>query len=225
MCEYKPSSRCVRSASPPRQAASILLTSAIPRRPSAVAIPQRPTFAVAVFPPTLPGDEGFGNVLAQQTPIPQHSPLASSPWSHRGSEDMGDSFTHWPGFDVVGQSSTPASTGQYAWSTEPSNISMCILPCEDGCTSHSDEVHGAIRALRAHRPTPSQWASGNWSSGGQAWTLAPAMLPDAGNIAWPFASHTPELAHLPVAQPMQNSELLSICMYPAGLFPARLLYT
>lgn len=223
VCEYKPSNRCVQCLMHYHHRGSNEKTSYLPelckpRRPSAVAIPQWPAFAVTVFPPILRGYEGFDSAIAQHGSLDQHSPL-TSPWSHRGSGKMGDSFPPWPGLDVMGQPSTPPSPGQYAWSTDVSSISMCILACQEGCTSHSDEVHDAIRTLRAYRSTPGHWAGGNRTLGSNTWTLAPAALPDADGIAWPLASLSPELPHHPVPQTMQNSELLSICMYPTGPFP------
>lgn len=99
---------------------------------------------------------------------------------------------------------------------------MCVLGCEEGCTAHSDEVHDAIRMLRGYRSTPSYWASHSWSMGGHAWTMMPAGLPGGGGgggggesggggIPWPVRSPDQELARLPVAQTMQDTELLSIC--------------
>lgn len=121
----------------------------------------------------------------------------------------------WPGFGFFGQPSPAAPVtppGQYAWSTDHEIISMSILACEEGCTSHSEDVHDAIRTLRAYRAVPNHHlAIGGWNAGAYAWTMVPTAMPGAGDIQWPVATPAQELVHLPVPQTMQNAELLSTC--------------
>lgn len=87
---------------------------------------------------------------------------------------------------------------------------MSIIGCEEGCTSHSDEVHDAIRTLHAYRPGQNHWTSPGWAPQ-SAWTLVPAMSPGASNFSWPVPGPAQPLIPVPAAQAMQNSELLSIC--------------
>lgn len=123
-------------------------------------------------------------------------------------------LSSWPGYDPFGQPPTPVSTAQYAWNTDQQSLSMSVIGCDEGCTSHSDEVHDAIRTLQACRsPIHNLWASSNWTLGHSAWTLAPTMYPEPGGISWPVAGSGPGLVQVPVTQAMGDAELLSICKY------------
>ncbi|SPQ24939.1 b145e114-46ea-418d-aa4b-d488dc226038 [Thermothielavioides terrestris] len=99
---------------------------------------------------------------------------------------------------------------------------MCVIACEDGCSLHSDEVHEAIRLLRGRRPMQSPWASAGLVPGHSAWTLVPMVPPGAGGISWPAASPAQELVPVPVAQQMQDSEILSIYVKFLSQFTASL---
>ncbi|GAB1313810.1 hypothetical protein MFIFM68171_04020 [Madurella fahalii] len=192
------------------------------RRPSAVAVPQNPAFTVSLFPPTLTGDGGFDTEIFRHPSLPQISSLAS-PWSQRSSQDVEKTLTRWPGFDVLNHSPTTSSPSTYAWSTEPGNLAAFAPSCDDGCTLHSDEIHDAVRTLRAYRPTSRPWPGGSWDLEGNVWTVAPALSPGGvGSIPWPVANPAQELAHLPVAQTMQNAELLSIYVKFMSQFKASL---
>jgi hypothetical protein len=121
---------------------------------------------------------------------------------------------NWPGYDLFGQSPTMSSTEEYGWSTDQQSLSMSVIGCDEGCTSHSNEVHEAIRTLQACRsPIHNQWASSNWTLGYSAWSLAPAMYPEPGGISWPVADPDQVLVQVPVTQPMGDAELLMICKF------------
>lgn len=207
MCEYRTAGpRCVRCPLPQRS--SEILTQRNPRRQSGVAMPQRPAFAVSLSPPAPSRNDGY-NLDPLRLP-PQQSPLLS-PWGQQQSPNVGDVFSNWPGFGFLGQ--PPSSPGgQYPWSTDQQTLSMCIVACGDGCTAHSDEVHDAIRTLNAYRPTHSQWANNSWVPADSAWTLVPTVPVDPGGIPWPGpGGEAEEYVQMPVAQAMQNTELLSVC--------------
>jgi hypothetical protein len=220
-CEYKqPRHRCVSvpdlRTKRPHEHRRSCLPGGHDSRPSAVVVPQRPSFAVSLSPPALSRNRGFDIEAFRQPPVPQHSPLLS-PWGYqRNSQDVGEMLPNWPAFDAFGRSPTTTptptstSTGQYAWTTDQQSLSMSFIACEDGCTAHSDEVHEAIRTLTAYRSNQNQWAS-SWTQGHSAWSMVPNMSPAAGNIPWPVADPTQELGQMPVPQPMQNAELLSVC--------------
>jgi hypothetical protein len=121
----------------------------------------------------------------------------------------------WLGFNFLdhqNSSMPPPSTVQYAWSTDQHSLSIRINACEDGCTAHSDEVHEAIQLLLAYQSPPISWANSNWIPGyNSAWTLVPTVPASACGISWPLADLAQELVPMPVSQPMQNSDLISIC--------------
>ncbi|AEO62235.1 uncharacterized protein THITE_2106184 [Thermothielavioides terrestris NRRL 8126] len=68
----------------------------------------------------------------------------------------------------------------------------------------------------------SPWASAGLVPGHSAWTLVPMVPPGAGGISWPAASPAQELVPVPVAQQMQDSEILSIYVKFLSQFTASL---
>ncbi|KAL2128387.1 hypothetical protein VTI74DRAFT_9257 [Chaetomium olivicolor] len=193
------------------------------RRPSGAAVPQRPAFAISLSPPAPSRNEAFNIDPLRHPPIPQHSPLLS-PWpQQQSSQDVGDIFSNWPGFGFLGQPASPSSPGgEYSWSTDQQRLSMCIVACEEGCTSHSGEVHDAIRTLHAYRSTRSQWANNSWVAGDSAWTLVPTVPVDPAGIPWPVPGESQDYVQIPVTQPMQNSDLLSVFIKFLSQFTASL---
>jgi hypothetical protein len=210
-------------------------------RVSAVAVPQRPAFAVSPFPPTLSADGPFDTEPFQQSTLSQ--PLAP-PWAQRGgSQGIGESPAQWPGFELRVSSHSPTNPAaeQYAWSTEPGTLYWLVTACEDDCTQHSNEVHAAVRILRAHRSGSRHWDTtdtSSWNPENNSWPVARGFTPSSSsssnnnnNIFWSAADPTQGLIHLAGAQnhAMRNSELLSICtpgcpslfrnLFPFGPFP------
>ncbi|KAK3901686.1 oleate activated transcription factor 3 [Staphylotrichum tortipilum] len=222
LCEYKPSIRCVWSKFPPAPQAGTedLADPGRDRRPSAVGFPQRPAFAVSPSPSAHARSGGFNPEALRQPPISQPSPLFP-PWNPQpqNSEDVGDLL--WPGFDFFGQSPTPTLTAQHAWSADQQSLFTSIIGCEEGCTSHSEDVHDAIRILHAYRPGQSQWAGNSWAPA-SAWTLVPAMSFGTSGLSWPGADLAQDLVSAPVVRVMPNSELLIIFIKFMSQFTASL---
>ena len=183
------------------------------RRSGGIVVPQRPAFAVSLT-SAAPAKRGSFGAEALCSPLaPQPSPLVS-PWGQqqRNGEDVDGVVPGWPGFDIFTLPPTPNLAGQYAWSTDQQTLSMAISACEEGCTSHSDEVHNAIQTLQAYGPVRNQWtSSSNWSQDYSAWTLVPAVPPEPGTISWPVEVPAQGLGRMPVPQIMQDEELLTVC--------------
>jgi hypothetical protein len=175
-------------------------------------VPQRPAFAVSLT-SAAPAKRGSFGTEALCSPLaPQPSPLVS-PWGQqRNGEGVGGGVSGWPGFDIFALPPTPSLAGQYAWSTDQQTLSMTISACEEGCTSHSDEVHNAIRTLQAYGSVQNHWTtSSNWSQDYSAWTLVPAVPPETGAISWPVEAPGQGLGRMPAPQVMQDDELLTVC--------------
>ncbi|KXX74417.1 Oleate activated transcription factor 3 [Madurella mycetomatis] len=222
LCEYKPGNRCAKLKTPIQDRDALRSPAVIPRRPSAVAVQRHPAFTISLFPPTLTGDGGSDNETFRHPYLPQISPLPS-PWNQHSSRDAGEMPARRPGFDTPGHSLTTSSPSAYAWSTDRGNLATLISSCDDGCTSHSDEIHDAVRTLRVYRPTSMPWPSDGWSSESNTWTVSPVLPPgDVGGVPWPVANPAQELVHLPVAQTMKNAELLSIYVKLISQFKASL---
>ncbi|KAH6844926.1 hypothetical protein B0I37DRAFT_392272 [Chaetomium sp. MPI-CAGE-AT-0009] len=100
---------------------------------------------------------------------------------------------------------------------------MAITTCEEGCTSHSDEVHDAIRILRAYGPVQNHWTTrSDWTQEHSAWPLVPAVAPEPGTISWPVGASGQGLDGMPVMQAMQDEELLAIFVNFVSQFTASL---
>ncbi|AEO55841.1 hypothetical protein MYCTH_101172 [Thermothelomyces thermophilus ATCC 42464] len=91
---------------------------------------------------------------------------------------------------------------------------MSITACQDGCTctSHSAEVHHAIRTLRAYRSAQDGWSSTSWSQGQEisAWILVPAVFTEPDSLSWPISDPVQGLGRTLSAQTMPNQELLMV---------------
>ncbi|KAK3301447.1 uncharacterized protein B0H64DRAFT_370561 [Chaetomium fimeti] len=132
-------------------------------------------------------------------------------------------MSSWPGFNLFTLPPTPSLPGQYAWSTDQQTLSMVITTCVEGCTSHSDEVHNAIRTLQAYGPVQHHWtARSNWTQEHSAWTLVPAVSPEPGTISWPVGVSAQGLGGMPVMQTMRDEELLAIFVNFVSQFTASL---
>lgn len=175
-------------------------------------VPQRPAFAVSLT-PAAPARRGSFGAESLCSPLPpQHSPLVS-PWGgQRHGENADGAASSWPGFDIFALPPTPSLAGQYAWSTDQQTLSMAITACEEGCTSHSDEVHNAIQTLKAYGSVQGHWTTAsNWGQEHSAWTLVPAVPPEPGTLSWPIEVPGQGLGRMPAPQVMQNEELLAVC--------------
>ncbi|KAL2175860.1 uncharacterized protein P884DRAFT_278995 [Thermothelomyces heterothallicus CBS 202.75] len=89
---------------------------------------------------------------------------------------------------------------------------MSITACQDGCTSHSAEVHHAIRTLQAYRSAQDGWSSTSWSQGQEisAWTLVPAVFTEPDSLSWPISDVVQGLGRTLSARTMPNQELLMV---------------
>ncbi|KAL1840436.1 hypothetical protein VTJ49DRAFT_474 [Mycothermus thermophilus] len=194
------------------------------RRPSAVAMPQRPTFSSSVSPPIMPRSPVNLNPL-QPPPVAQ-PPLLSPSWNQRRpSQNAEEAAPTWSIPGLTNQGPVPSTPEQYAWSTDQLSLATSIVACHDSCTLHSNEVHEAIRLLHEYRGSTQQVATSNaWTQPGySAWTLVPAMtVQEPGGIPWPAVDPRGELVQTPVAKAMGDAELLTIfvkfiCQFTASL--------
>ncbi|EAQ92261.1 hypothetical protein CHGG_00496 [Chaetomium globosum CBS 148.51] len=100
---------------------------------------------------------------------------------------------------------------------------MAITACEEGCTSHSDEVHNAIQTLKAYGSVQGHWTTAsNWGQEHSAWTLVPAVPPEPGTLSWPIEVPGQGLGRMPAPQVMQNEELLAVFVNFLSQFTASL---
>lgn len=161
-------------------------------------------------------NQGFNSAISQHSPLPapQISPVPAQ-WGHRNSADLTNAFLQWPGLSVPSpQPSTPASpppAGHYAWNTSQDTLSMCILPCREGCTEHSTQVHEAITMLRAYRPVPNIPSGASWNPSNFTWSFGP-IPSGSGGISWPTASPVHQFSNQLPRLLMGDAELLSVCM-------------
>lgn len=146
------------------------------------------------------------------------SPLssASKPWGgyHGENVSIGEIAAPWPCVDVLNQPPGPIYPSPYAWSTTQSTLSTYILVCEEGCTSHSDDVHEAVAMLQAYRSTANQLSPGHWSPETGAWVPGQSSTNAGGGRFWSTSGNPQGLVHPSMSQPMQNSDLLTTCMSP-----------
>lgn len=185
------------------------------RRPASVPLPQQSAFIVSLSPsnPTRSENSNVGDPR-QRFPL-EIFPFVSSWDQQRSHGDAGSNLSGWPSFCLSEQpsSSAPALAGQYSWSTDQQCLSMSITACQDGCTSHSAEVHHAIRTLQAYRSAQDGWSSTSWSQGQEisAWTLVPAVFTEPDSLSWPISDVVQGLGRTLSARTMPNQELLMVC--------------
>ncbi|KAK0614029.1 hypothetical protein B0T14DRAFT_293150 [Immersiella caudata] len=194
------------------------------RRSSAVRQP-----AVEIHPPS-PGGRRFEPEAPQlafppEGQVPRRgSPLSSpaKPWPGHfsGEISIGEIPAPWPGVDFPNQPPGSIHPSPYAWSTTQNTLSTYILVCEDGCTSHSHDVHEAVAMLRAYRSTASQVSPGNWSPESGGWGAGQVAPGATAGGYWP--EHPSELIHPHMPQPVRNEDLLTTYVKLISQFKASL---
>jgi hypothetical protein len=181
---------------------------------------QQPASASAL--PAIYADDDAFQLPGAFNPFlsPRHlSPLPSQ-WAGSPFQEGGD-VIRWSGIDLLTQfppSTCPEPQWSFPWPS-PSGSSVSFGPpaCVDGCTSHSDEAHAAMRLLQSPEVMRDPFLSDGWQPDSniapESWFSLPDGQVSPGGSPWPAAASPVQgRLSLPTTGPTeQNPDLLKIC--------------
>lgn len=180
------------------------------RPPSSIApsTQQHTHFASSLSPPSPRADWSIGTQSSRLPLLPlRPTSPGSSSWGRRPGDEV---LPRWSPAESSSQSPGPTSPIPYYWSTSRSSLTSHVLSCENGCTSHSQDVHEAIAMLQAYPSTASRVDLAGWGPA----PLGPWQSSSGGMAgSWGTPGTSPELMPIPVARTMQDSELLATCKW------------